>query len=93
MKKETEIKRGDLNQLDNKKMKREIILTLMIGWDFSLHAAELFGFQDNYILWPEFSSRVIYTIFWFFFWEIGFVISLSLIDFHKVIKFFKRIKC
>ncbi len=59
-------------------MKRKILLTLMIGWDFSLHLFELLGIKKYHLLWPDFSTRLGYTIFWTIFWGLAFLIILSL---------------
>jgi len=60
-------------------MKKILILTLMIFWDWSLHLVELLKIEKYYFLYPYFPTREFYTIFWTIYWGVAFLISLNLL--------------
>ena len=65
---------------------RALILFLMIGWDFSLHLADVLNFWEKYPLYPIFPlwGIISYNIFWTCFWGLGAIIAFTLIFASKV---------
>ena len=60
---------------------KAILLTLMIGFDLSLHIVDLLNIVDKHPLYPIFPllGFISYNIFWAIFWSIGFILSFLLI--------------
>lgn len=60
---------------------KEIILTLMIFWDFSLHLVEILHIENYHLLYPIFPlfSVINYDLFWTSYWFIAFLIILSIL--------------
>jgi len=63
--------------------KRILLLTLMTGWDFSLHLVEKFNWVKYHFLYPYFplfdNALFNYTNFWTAYWGFAFLICLSLL--------------
>ena len=61
--------------------KRIISLLLMIGWDFSLHLAEILNKVNWHPLYPRFPlwNLVSYDLFWNVYWGLAFLITVSLL--------------
>lgn len=59
---------------------RIFILTLMMGWDFSLHLVRLLGVENSYPLWITFPFYTIpYELFWTVFWGLATLLGITLI--------------
>lgn len=60
---------------------RALLLLLMIGYDASLHIAELIGKIDLYPLYINFPlfGFIPYDLFWVTYWGFGFILMLSLL--------------
>lgn len=60
---------------------RAILLLLMIGWDASLHWADIFNFWESYPLYITFPlfNFISYNWFWGIFWTFAFLIMLTLL--------------
>ena len=60
--------------------KRIIIITAMIGWDWTLHLVEILNKVDIHPLYPWFPlwGIISYNLFWVTYWGMAFLIMLSL---------------
>lgn len=61
---------------------KAILLTLMIGFDLSLHAVKLFDIVEKhplYLHFPIFYGLISHTLFWTCFWAFGFILAFLLI--------------
>ena len=58
-----------------------VLLSLMIGYDLSLHIVELFDKVKFHFLYPRFPlfGEISYDIFWTVYWMIGFILAIFLI--------------
>ena len=58
-----------------------ILLSLMIGYDLSLHIVELFDKVRFHFLYPIFPlfGAISYDVFWTIYWVVAFIITLILI--------------
>ena len=60
---------------------RAILLSLMIGYDLSLHLVELFDKVRFHFLYPKFPlfGAISYDIFWTIYWAVAFLIIITMI--------------
>ncbi len=59
-----------------------ILLTLMIGFDLTLHIADLLNIVAKHPLYPIFPilyGLISYSLFWTVYWTIGFILAFLLI--------------
>lgn len=57
-----------------------IILIIMIGYDLSLHWADILGIWNLHPLYPYFPlmNLISYDIFWITYWTIAFLLTIKL---------------
>jgi hypothetical protein len=60
--------------------KATVLLTIIIGWDFSLHVFETINKKDYHPFYPDFPNYPIdYNYFWAFTWGLGLLLALIIL--------------
>ena len=58
-----------------------IILIVMMGYDASLHWADILKIWEGYILYPQFPllNLITYNFFWTIYWTFAFLLTIKLL--------------